>query len=121
MQLCYIVSDVTLCNQLLISLSYLLRIHAFSISATTVEEVCARMNTEIAEIGIFNGLGSSVQAKDLVNMNVDYIGAGYSLSIDEELGKTNNSAIAPSNHILIVHFLSCRAYSRSGNQDGNLS
>ena len=53
------------------------------------------MDGEIAEIGLFNGLGPSVQAKDLVNMNDEYIGAGYSLSTNEELGKTNYCAVVP--------------------------
>ena len=72
-----------------------LRIHSFSISAEK-EIVYARMNDEIAELGMLNGTGPSVQAKDLVNMNDDYIGIGYSLSMDEELGKISNCAIAPS-------------------------
>lgn len=48
------------------------------------------MDTEIAEIGLFDSLGKLVKATDLVDMNADYVGAGYSLSIDKELGKTRH-------------------------------
>ena len=71
-----------------------LRIHSFSISAEK-ETVYAHMDDEIAELGLLNGTGPSVQAKDLVNMNDGYIGVGYSLSMDEELGKISNCAIVP--------------------------
>ena len=72
-----------------------LRIHSFSISAEK-ETVYARMNDEIAELGMLNGVRPSVQAKDLVSMNDDYIGIGYSKSMDEELRKISNCVIVLS-------------------------
>ena len=61
------------------------RIHAFSI-AVTAKEVYDQMNQKIAEIGVFDETGSLVEAEDLVNVNSDYVGAGFSESVDEDLG-----------------------------------
>ena len=63
----------------------LLRIHAFSI-AVTAKEVYDQLNRGIAELGLFDETGSLVKAEGLASVNSDYIGAGFSESVDEELG-----------------------------------
>ena len=64
----------------------LLRIHAFSI-AVTAKEVFDQINRGIAELGLFDETGSLVEAEDLVSVNSDYVGAGFSESVDEDLGR----------------------------------
>ena len=73
---------------IILSVGQLLRIHAFSI-AVTAEEVYDQINAGIAELGLFNDTGSLVRGEDLVSVNSDYVGAGFSQSTSaEELGKS---------------------------------
>ena len=66
------------------SLLQLLRIHAFSI-AVTAKEVYDQINAGIAEIGLFDDTGSLVKGEELVNVNSNYVGAGFSKFGDDEL------------------------------------
>ena len=75
------------------SLCSLLRIHAFSI-AVTAKEVYDQINAGIAEIGLFDDSGSLVKGEELVNVNFEYVGAGFSESIDEQLGTSKYTSFA---------------------------